>query len=605
MSVADTDVGLKSALLAVETNTSPRLSPDGRTVGFVRTTDAGDAVWLHSAERDRPAVAHDGRSIRDLCWSRDGRWLVYRHAERGRETWTLAAYDTTTGQGFPLCEQVTEFWVSDVDVVCGVRVPDSRLTQLRRVRIDDPAPAPYGEPNPGYHRWLVDQQLQPRGGVRLSRGGAEIEVTGAGGVTRLPVTANALADLAVPGFSADGRVLYVLSSSEAPTHRVLAVDTETGAVSTLFAHPALDVGSYPIGPAGVWFNPVSGEPDMCSVFGAHLRQIPLDEGMAAALRGLTAGRATEPVVLDRSADDSVWLAGVVRDDGPLEYLRYHPGTGATTPLFVNRPDLAAFPLPRLTPIEYEATDGLRIDGYRLTPSEGPAPTIVIVHGGPAGRDYWRFHAEAQYLASLGFASLHLNFRGSRGRGRAFRLAGHGEWGGRMQQDLYDGVEFGVGQGLVDAERVGFMGGSYGGYAALQAATTRPDLVRCAIAISPQCDLVRLATNSPGFFGPIAGTLRRQLLGDADPAEAESLLAQRSPYHRLTGSCPPLLIAHGVRDTRIPVSEVDAFVARARDLGVPTTYLRFADEGHLIRSNPNRALLFNEIESFLERHVNGE
>lgn len=226
----------------------------------------------------------------------------------------------------------------------------------------------------------------------------------------------------------------------------------------------------------------------------------------------------------------------------------------------------------------------------------------MVHGGPASRDRWRFYAEAQYLAACGYASLHLNFRGSTGRGAAFRLAGHGEWGSRMQVDIYDGVEHGVRAGLVDPNAVCFYGASYGGYATLLAATSRPELVRCAVAISPQCDLVGLATKPAAFWGPIAATLRRQVLGDVTQEEAERLLRDRSPMHLLSPACPPLLIAHGARDPRIPVAEVDTFVEKAQALGVPVTYLRFDDEGHHIHSNRNRALLFSVMERFLEQHV---
>lgn len=243
----------------------------------------------------------------------------------------------------------------------------------------------------------------------------------------------------------------------------------------------------------------------------------------------------------------------------------------------------------------------------------PYPTVVLVHGGPASRDLWRFHADAQYLASLGYLSLHVNYRGSKGFGAAFRMAGYGEWGGLMQQDLYDAVASGVTSGLVDPARVAFCGASYGGYAALLAACTRQDLVRCAIAISPPCDLVSFTERPPAYWQPLAVLLRRQVLGARDGDQAqdgdgdgrcldERVLRRRSPAQALDASCAPLLLAHGVRDPRVPVAEVDRFADRARDLGVPVRYLRFADEGHHVRSNPNRQTLFTEIERFLETHL---
>ncbi|MCC8242782.1 S9 family peptidase [Saccharothrix luteola] len=608
---------LRSALRALETNTSPRLSPDGTAVVFVRRTGSGDAVCVMTSVADGPgpvrlvATYEDG-AVRDPRWTPDGRWLTFLHAPRGRETWALTAYHLDADQVVPVATgPVTEYWPGDAGVVYSAREPGSRVTRLWHVDLDDPRPVLLDEPNPGYHRWLVDRQSRPRGGVRLGRDGASTVVVRASGGARettIPIEPDAVADLAVPGFNADGTTLYLLTSTDAPTRRLLGIDTETGEITEIARHDELDLAGYPIGPDGVWFDPITATPDLCAVFGERFQQLPLTSRMAekvAAVAGhLGAADGAEPLILDRDATDEVWLVCVVHDDGPLEYVRCRPATGEHATLLVNRPDLPRGELPELTSFCYRATDGKPIVGYRLAPRDAPAEpaaTVVMVHGGPAARDYWRFHADAQYLALLGLTSLHLNFRGSRGFGREFRRAGLGEWGGAMQQDLYDGVAHGVASGLVDQDRVGFFGSSYGGYAALVAATTRPDLVRYAIAISPQCDLVRLATRSPAFFSPIAGSLSRQILGAVPREDADEVLRERSPRHRLTEDCPPLFIAHGVRDPRIPVDEVDEFVAAARDLGVDVTYLRFDDEGHQVTSNRNRAVLFDHIQSFVESH----
>ncbi|GAA0611943.1 S9 family peptidase [Kribbella sandramycini] len=575
---------LKSALLALETNTSPRLRPDGGAVAFIRTTDAGESVWLRT-DIEEPVAEYDGHSIRDLRWTTDGRRLLFRHSPRGREAWQLAAYDGQVVEIGP----AAEFWTAGAELILGVR---GRLQQLN-LNTPEAAPTEYGELNPGFHRRLVDRALRPRGGVTIHPDGSARLVVDA---HELDIPADALADFAVQGFSGDGRFLYLTTSAGLPTRQLVALDTETGETSVRFGADDRDVSSFPIGPDGVWFDPLDGTPDLAAIFAERLRLQPLTTAMHTALAELRQAIPGDPLILDRSIDDDVWLTGVVRDNGPLEYACYRRSTGAVEPLFVNRPDLIGHELPQLTTFSYDTSDGQSIDGYRLAPDTSRRPTVVLVHGGPASRDLWRFHAEAQYLATLGLTSLHLNYRGSRGRGKAFRLAGHGEWGGRMQDDLYDGVAFGIEQGWVDGDRVAFFGSSYGGYASLLAATARPDVVRCAVAISPQCDLAGLASKPPRFWGPIAGAIRNQVQG------ADELLRARSPYHRLTADCPPLLIAHGVRDPRIPIAEVDDFVAKARELGVPVTYLRFDDEGHSVQSNRNRAELFTAIESFLERHV---
>lgn len=598
---------LRAALLATETNTHPVLASAGDLVAYVCAADAGDTVRVAAAGGDLLIASHPGERICEVAWTGSGRHILYRHAERGREVWALTVHELATGRSTTLADgSVSEFWIAGETIVYSARPAGTRLLALYRLEANESAPRLHAAPGTERHRWLVDRRLRPRGGLTLTRSGATLSVCPPDADTTLDVDipSDALADLTLLGFDAAGERLFLISSADAPTRQLIALDTVSGAGKVVFADDAWDVASFPIGPDGAWCHPRTGEPDLCSVFAWRPRAVPLTPDLARAYADLRSAVSGEPVILDRSADDDVWLIGVVHDNGPLEYVRYDRTTASAQLLFVNRPDLEGHSLPELTPVRYTGSDGMNLEGYRLAPAStaGPAPTVVLVHGGPASRDLWRFHADAQYLADLGYASLHLNYRGSTGRGRDFRLAGHGQWGGRMQDDLYDGLEHAVAAGLVDPTAVCFWGASYGGYAALLAATTRPDLVRGAIAISPQCDLAGLTTRPVPFWAPIADRLARQVLGDVDADEAERLVRERSPIHRLTARCPPLLVAHGVRDPRIPITEVDAFVARARELDVPVTYLRFDDEGHHVQSNQNRHLLFREIESFLERHV---
>ncbi|MEV5495918.1 alpha/beta fold hydrolase [Nonomuraea fuscirosea] len=647
------DVRLRQALLAAERDTSPRLSPDGRSIAFLRTGDSGPEVWLRTGDgAERRLAAHHAEAIQDLRWTADGSALLYRRGPRGRESWTLSGLRGATFEPITISSggSVTEYWLSATDpdaLVYSHRDARSRGTRLFRADLADSGGASGGGPgrdsdgdsgggsggapgedrsggsrliaaDRGFHRWLVDGGLRPRGGTRFAVDGSTEIVLGddldtARTVFTVPV--DATPDLAVYGFSRDGERLFLLIGGETGTRRLVAVGSRDGSAETIFAHPELDVGGYPIGNDGVWFDPVTGEPDLCAVMDQRLRYHGLTGRARAGVASLAATDEHSAVILDRSADDRTWLIVHVHDDGPIAYHSYDPATSKAEPLFVNRPDLVGRELARLEDFCFTAGDGVAISGYAMRPRSGtpPYPTVVLVHGGPASRDLWRFHADAQYLASLGYLSLHVNYRGSKGFGAAFRMAGYGEWGGLMQQDLYDAVASGVASGLVDPARVAFCGASYGGYAALLAACTRQDLVRCAIAISPPCDLVSFTERPPAYWQPLAVLLRRQVLGARDGDQAqdgdgdgrcldERVLRRRSPAQALDASCAPLLLAHGVRDPRVPVAEVDRFADRARDLGVPIRYLRFADEGHHVRSNPNRQTLFTEIERFLETHL---
>lgn len=606
---------VRQVLLASELNTTVTMSPDGASFAFVKTLYEGQELWLRDLSgQERRLAVHHGELLHDLRWTADGSVLLYRHTTRGRERWQLSGWRKADSQQLTIAtrQTVIEYWTSRSDpggLVYSSRTGPSPYSELFRASLADPAadPVPLA-PNPGFHRWIVDGELGQRGGVRLLEDGSAQLVLGdtiEAARPVLTVSPESVPDLSVLRFSQDGTTLYVLTSSGGAARRLIAVDSGSAEVSCVFEHPSQDVEGYPIAPDGVWFDPATGRPDLCTVLDQRVRYHPLVPRLGEAVARLAATADRSVVLLDRSADDRTWLIVWVHSDGPITYHAYDPVTGGLRRLFVNRPELTGYSLPRLDDFRFAASDGLEITGYSMTPPgrEGPLPTVVMVHGGPAGRDYWRFNPEAQYFASLGYLSLHVNYRGSRGFGTSFRLAGNGEWGGKMQDDVLEAVQAGIASGLIDQDRVAFFGASYGGYAALLAACRRPDLVRCAVAISPPCDLVTFTGKPPPYWQPLATLLRRQVLYSAAGRKLdEAELERRSPAHVLGASCAPLLIAHGARDPRIAVAEVDSFVARARGFGVPTRYLRFSDEGHQVRSGANRTVLFKDIEDFLEEHL---
>src|SRR5262249_57246116 len=121
-------------------------------------------------------------------------------------------------------------------------------------------------------------------------------------------------------------------------------------------------------------------------------------------------------------------------------------------------------------------DGLTIQGYLTKPvgvTPKDLPTVLLVHGGPWARDTWGFDPLSQFLANRGYAVLQVNYRGSTGYGKEFLNAGNREWAGKMHQDLIDGVNWIVKEGVADPKKIAIAGGSYGGYATLLGPSVTP------------------------------------------------------------------------------------------------------------------------------------
>jgi dipeptidyl aminopeptidase/acylaminoacyl peptidase len=253
-------------------------------------------------------------------------------------------------------------------------------------------------------------------------------------------------------------------------------------------------------------------------------------------------------------------------------------------------------------VKYAARDGLTVRGCLTTPVGRDAknlPLVLLVHGGPWVRDRWGFHPEAQWLASLGFAALQLNYRGSAGFGKRHLHAGDREWGAKMQDDLTDGVKWAVAQGIADPSRVAIYGGSYGGYAALAGAAFTPGVYRCAIDVVGPSNLITLIKSIPPYWEPMKRIFDLRV-GSVDTEE--EFLKSRSPLFHVDKIDIPLLIAQGAHDPRVRQAESEQIVAALRAKGKPVEYLLYPDEGHGFAKPANRLDFYAKAEAFLAKHL---
>ena len=200
----------------------------------------------------------------------------------------------------------------------------------------------------------------------------------------------------------------------------------------------------------------------------------------------------------------------------------------------------------LESVAFPARDGLRIQGYLTLPAAdaGRVPLVLVIHGGPYLRDEWGFNPTHQWLANRGYAVLSVNYRGSTGFGKAFVTAADREWGGKMHEDLIDAVDWAVARGIADRRRVGFYGASYGGYAALTAATRTPEVFACIVDIYGIANLMTFMAAIPPYWGPWFSVWKNRL-GDPETPEGRAFLRERSPLTYIGRAFRPILIAQGL------------------------------------------------------------
>lgn len=256
----------------------------------------------------------------------------------------------------------------------------------------------------------------------------------------------------------------------------------------------------------------------------------------------------------------------------------------------------------MKPIQYKSRDGLTIHGY-LTLPKGVAPknlpVVINPHGGPWFRDAWGFNPEVQFLANRGYAVLQMNFRGSTGYGREFWAASFKQWGRKMQDDVTDGVQWLIKEGIADPKRVAIYGGSYGGYTTLAGLAFTPELYAAGVDYVGVSNLITFMKAIPPYWKPFLEMLS-EMVGDMEKDEA--MLKAVSPVFNADKIKAPLLIAQGAKDPRVVKSESDQMVEAMKKRGVEVEYIVKDNEGHGFQNEENRFEFYEAMERFLKKHI---
>jgi dipeptidyl aminopeptidase/acylaminoacyl peptidase len=226
--------------------------------------------------------------------------------------------------------------------------------------------------------------------------------------------------------------------------------------------------------------------------------------------------------------------------------------------------------------------------------------VLLVHGGPWGRDRWGYNALHQWLANRGYAVLSVNFRGSTGFGKAFVNAGDREWARAMHNDLIDAVNWAIERGIARADSVAIMGGSYGGYAALVGLTFTPEFFAAGVDIVGPSHVRTLLASIPPHWEPIKAMFEARV----GRLEEDEYLDSISPLTKADQITRPLLIGQGANDPRVKESESRQIVQAMRSRDLPVTYVLFPDEGHGFARPENNLAFFAITEAFLGQHLGG-
>ncbi len=613
------------------TRTEASISPDGTRIAYLAPWRNRLNVWVAGvdiqgiADSDaRCVTADESRSVLSYQWTDDPRWLLYSQDNGGDELFHIyrvdlddpsaAALDLTPFAG------VRTYFELMADrpgkAMVGMNKRTAELADAYELDIATGELTLLAE-NPG----TVSGFFPGRNGELFAcsltaDGDVEVSTWETQDRTLRSIAVFDGADYTLGIFpmavTPDGKGLWLGSNRQPDRTLLVRLDVATGEETAVDSHPTLSIdprgGVSATLPSPLILSQRTG--DLLAVRYLGERQViqALDPQFAVVLENLE--KLSDGDLATISSDDAGrrWVVSFTHDREPGLTYFYDHNTGESRELFRPYPYLATEKLAATAAVTIRSRDGLDLHSYlTLPPAHKPSglPLVVLVHGGPWARDAWGFQPGVQLLANRGYAVLQVNFRGSTGYGRAFVKAAIGEFAGKMHDDLIDAVDWAVGQGYADRDRVAIFGGSYGGYAALVGVTFTPDVFAAAIDYVGISSLENFMRTLPEVARPHLANNWHLFVGDPDDPEQRADMLARSPISHVDRIRTPLLVIQGANDTRVVQAESDNLVEALRARGVEVEYLVKENEGHGFINSENIIEMYRIVDRFLAEHLGSQ
>jgi dipeptidyl aminopeptidase/acylaminoacyl peptidase len=608
------------------------LSPDGHWLAWVDHGEARPHVVMFdvAARKTQRILAVPERSkLRDLTWSDNETLLITVSqafesqvaARQSRENWLTIAQDVNGGDGRMLPNlgaRKANLAVSSVPArLIRARTPKPKTVIMMSdaacgnclIEVNT-ATGMYESLKSGtVHTtgWVVDHQGRPiaREDWDWVNRAYRVYALSSGNDVREILRKDETHPPQLAGVLPDDSALVLLATNGRKHQVAWALPLDGSAPTVLAEDPDADI-------TGAYADPYTGAIIAVYVSGSQTRVHWLDPAAQHrfdVLQHAFPGREVQ--VYGWTADGTRTLASVESPSSPPVYYLVDFAAHRADIAAEEYPALNGVPLGELQEITYKARDGTPILAYLTRPpgkAAGPLPLVVLPHGGPQARDYPRFNWLVQFIASRGYAVLQPQFRGSTGFGDAFEQAGYRQWGGLMQDDVTDGVQAMIDQGIADPHRIGIVGASYGGYVALAGAAFTPKLYKCAVSISGVSDLPALMRAQLPVDTMSGGMTVHWISASQSDwkervgAPTDRSLWTRSPINSVATIAIPILLIYGTGDAIVPNDQSERMAHALSVAGKSVTVATLAGEDHWLSRTETRVQVLKELDSFLRTNL---
>lgn len=399
------------------------------------------------------------------------------------------------------------------------------------------------------------------------------------------------------GLSANGSVVYGITEKDRAQKELVEFDPIARRITrTVFSRPGTDVvmalfdDAHEVAGVGYYQNGLF----VTEYFDAGA------SSQAKLLQNTFPGKTV--IVGDRSRDGKQLLVWVEAGDQPAQLYHLDAGMRRASLIDETMPELQPSLLAPSKAFSFKGIDGTALEAFITLPrTPGRHPLIVFPHGGPIGvSDKLHFDPEVQFLASLGYAVLRVNYRGSDGYGKAFREMGYRKYGTAIEDDIDAATRHAIANYPVDASRMCAVGSSYGGYSALVMAIRWPDRFRCAVSIAGVSDRILFFTASDSGRNKDVRKEMEKVVGNPH-TDLESM-KDSSPIYHYRELKLPVMIVHGKEDYRVDYEHARRLQRMLEIDGHPPVGMVFDKEGHGVEKIDNVETMWNGIAGFLQSYL---
>lgn len=586
--------------------TSFQLSPNGEYFSYLAPWESRLNVFVQKIDADSAVriTSETERDIPGYLWKGNNRILFVKDTG-GDENYHLYGVNTDSSdlKGLTVFEKVRTEFIDDLKevddmVIVGLNKRDATVFDPYRLNVVTGEMTMLAE-NPGnIMGWMTDHD----GKLRLATASDGVNSTILFRNTEeepfKPVLTTSFKETVSPVlFTFDNKMVYALSNLERDKTALVIFDAANGKeTEVIYQTEEADIEGVNYSRKDKKLLAVSWTTDRNKKHFFDAEAEGLKKDIEAKLPGY------EVSVGSHNKDENKFMIRTYSDRSEGAYYYYDKESKELKKLADLSPWLNENDLCEMKPISYTSRDGITIQGYLTLPKgyePKNLPVVINPHGGPWARDYWGFNPEVQFLANNGYAVLQMNFRGSTGFGKKFWQSSFKQWGRTMQDDISDGVNWLIAQGIADPKRIAIYGGSYGGYATLAGLTLTPDLYAAGVDYVGVSNLFTFMNTIPPYWKPMLDMLYEMV---GNPVTDSLLLAEVSPVYQVDKIKAPLFVAQGANDPRVNKAESDQIVEALKTRGIDVEYMVKNNEGHGFANEENRFDFYRAMISFLDKHL---